>query len=169
MWLQYAAFMAEQLDYSVIDAVISALSDAGYNNQTAPEVMILSINSSVLVEFNQKTSYKLVYKIDESIRDADASSITDIKKFADAVAVNRQSVYPVTGEFITQQTDIVAKLQKAGLAVYAYLFQNEFVAQPWDFFSDATVEINSYVQGVGVDGIITDFPATASAYKSMNP
>ncbi|RRT51621.1 hypothetical protein B296_00007110 [Ensete ventricosum] len=164
--IEYAAFIAEQLGFSVIDLVISALNDAGYNNQTALEVMILSTNSSVLVEFRQKTKFKLVYKIDESIRDAVASSIVEIKEFADAVAIDRQSVYPVTQQFTTSQTDIVPKLQNAGLAVYAYLFQNEFVAQPWDFFSDATVEINSYVQGAGVDGLITDFPATASAYKT---
>lgn len=159
--------MAEKLGFSVIDMVISALSDAGHNNQTALEVMILSTNSSVLVEFRQKTKFKLVYKIDESIRDAVASSIVEIKEFADAVAIDRQSVYPVTQQFTTRQTDVVSKLQNAGIAVYVYLFQNEFVAQPWDFFSDATVEINTYVQGAGVDGIITDFPATASAYKSM--
>ncbi|CAL9134023.1 unnamed protein product [Musa textilis] len=163
--IEYATFMAEQLGFSVIDLVISALSDAGCNNQTALEVMILSTNSSVLVEFRQKTKFKLVYKIDESIRDAVASSIVEIKEFADAVAIDRQSVYPVTQQFTTRQTDIVSKLQNAGLPVYVYLFQNEFVAQPWDFFSDATVEINTYVQGAGVDGIITDFPATASAYK----
>ncbi|WOK92005.1 hypothetical protein Cni_G00696 [Canna indica] len=163
--IEYAMFMAEELGFSVTDAVISALDDAGYNNQTALEVMILSTNSSVLVEFKQKTKYKLVYKIDESIRDAIASSITDIKEFADAVAIAKQSVYPVRDQFTTQQTDIVFKLQAAGLDVYAYLFQNEFVSQPWDFFSDATVEINTYIQGAGVDGIITDFPATARSYK----
>ncbi|RWW27580.1 hypothetical protein GW17_00007985 [Ensete ventricosum] len=166
--IEYAAFIAEQLGFSVIDLVISALNDAGYYNQTALEVMILSTNSSVLVEFRQKTKFKLVYKIDESIRDAVASSIVEIKEFADAVAIHRQSVYPVTQQFTTSQTDIVPKLQNAGLAVYAYLFQNEFVAQPWDFFSDATVEINSYVQGAGVDGLITDFPATASAKMGKN-
>ncbi|MCH99901.1 glycerophosphoryl diester phosphodiesterase family protein, partial [Trifolium medium] len=43
-------------------------------------------------------------------------------------------------------------------------FSNEFVSQAWDFYSDSTVEINSFVQGVEIDGIITDFPKTASRY-----
>uniref|UniRef100_A0A0A9FM44 glycerophosphodiester phosphodiesterase n=1 Tax=Arundo donax TaxID=35708 RepID=A0A0A9FM44_ARUDO len=42
---------------------------------------------------------------------------------------------------------------------------NEFASQPYDFFSDATAQISAYVQGAGVDGLITDFPATARRYK----
>ncbi|XP_042445189.1 glycerophosphodiester phosphodiesterase GDPDL4-like [Zingiber officinale] len=163
--IEHAAFMVEQLGYGVIDAVISALQVAGYDNQTALQVMIMSTNSSVLIEFQEKTNYTLVYQVDESIRGADSSTLADIKKFADAVAIDRQSVYPESAQFITKPTDIVPMFQAAGLAVYVYVFRNEFVAQPWDFFSDATVEINSYVEGVRVDGIITDFPATAARYK----
>lgn len=163
--IEHAAFMVEQLGYGVIDAVISALQVAGYDNQTALEVMIMSTNSPVLIEFQEKTNYKLVYQVDEPIRGADSSTLADIKKFSDAVAIDRQSIYPESAQFITQSTDIVSKFQAAGLAVYVSLFRNEYVAQPWDFFSDATVEINSYVEGIKVDGIITDFPGTAGRYK----
>ncbi|KAG6474601.1 hypothetical protein ZIOFF_068539 [Zingiber officinale] len=30
-WLQHAAFMAQQLGFSIVDSVISTLNDAGYN------------------------------------------------------------------------------------------------------------------------------------------
>ncbi|XP_074576447.1 glycerophosphodiester phosphodiesterase GDPDL4-like [Curcuma longa] len=163
--IEHAAFMAEELSYGVIDAVISALQVAGYDNQTAVQVMIMSTNSSVLIEFQERTNYKLVYKVEEFISGADSSTLADIKRFADAVAIDRQSIYPESAQFITKSTDVVSKFQAAGLAVYVYVFRNEFVAQPWDFFSDATVEINSYVEGIKVDGIITDFPGTAGRYK----
>ncbi|RZR70845.1 hypothetical protein BHM03_00001857 [Ensete ventricosum] len=169
VWLQNAVFMAEQLRIDVVDAVISALNDAGYNNKTALEVMIQSTDSSVLVKFKQLTKYKLVYKIDEVVGDAIASSIKDIDAFADAVALQKESIYPVNHLFTTEITGLVPKLQAAGLDVYAYVLQNEFVSQPWDFLSDATVEINAYVAGAEVDGIITEFPGTASRYKSMDP
>lgn len=166
---QNAAFMAQKLGFSMTDAVIHTLSDAGYNNQTTLQVMIQSSNSSVLVKFKQQTKYNLVYLIDESINDATPSSLADIKKFADAVAIDKKSVFPENQKFITAQTNLVGHLQNAGLSVYAYVLRNEFVSQAWDFFSDPTVQINSFFQGAGVDGVITDFVATARRYKSMFP
>ncbi|KAK3129042.1 hypothetical protein QOZ80_6BG0470650 [Eleusine coracana subsp. coracana] len=119
--VENAAFMAEKLDFGVVDLVIKALDDSGYNKQTAKKVMIQSTNSSVLVKFKQETKYDLVYKIDENVRDAAPSSIANIKKFASAVSVGTES--------------------------------------------DATSQINAYVQGAKVDGVITDFPGTAHRYK----
>ena len=164
--MQHAAFLAEKLGFGVTDAVIKALEDAGFNNQTAQEVMIQSTNSSVLSKFKRQTSYKLVYMVDETISNADASSLSDIKKFASSVAVSKKSIYPVSEAFITGQTDLVKNLQSAGLSVFVYVLRNEYLSQPWDFFSDPTVEINSFVQGTGVDGIITEFPGTVTQYKS---
>ncbi|KAH0459027.1 hypothetical protein IEQ34_011841 [Dendrobium chrysotoxum] len=163
--IENAAFLIEKVGSSVIDGVISALNDTGYNKQSALEVTIQSSDSSVLVKMRQQTKYKLMYRIDESIRDAAASSIADIKKFADFVAVNKESIYPDTRFFIVNETNLIKSLQNAGLQVFVYVLRNEFVSQPLDFFSDPYVEINSYVQGALVDGIITDFPASARAYK----
>ncbi|XP_008798764.1 glycerophosphodiester phosphodiesterase GDPDL4-like isoform X2 [Phoenix dactylifera] len=163
--IENAAFLAEKLGYSVTDGVIKALKDSGYDNQTVQEVMIQSSNSSVLVKFRQQTKYQLVYMIDESISDAAPSSIADIKQFAHSVAVSKQSIFPESLKFVIGQTELVKKLKSAGLNVYVYLLRNEFVSQPWDFLSDPTAEINQYVQDAGVDGIITDFPGTATAYK----
>ena len=165
LW-QNAAFMAEKLGFDVINAIITALNDTGYSNQTTLGVTIQSSNSSVLMKFKKQTKYNLMYMIDETIRDAVASSISDIKKFADSVAIDKESIYPASLDFITGQSQLVSALQEGGLEVYVYVLRNEFVSQAWDFFADAIVEINSFVQGGGVDGIITDFPGTARAYKS---
>ncbi|XP_052142809.1 glycerophosphodiester phosphodiesterase GDPDL3-like [Oryza glaberrima] len=166
--IERAAFMAQKLGFGVVDAVIKALDDSGYSKQTTQKVMIQSTNSSVLVKFKQQTKYNLVYMIEEDVRDAAPSSIADIKKFADAVSVNTMSVYPATDNFLTNQTtSLVQSLQSAGFPVYVYVLMNEFVSQPYDFFSDATQQINAYVKRPdgGVDGVITDFPATAHRYK----
>ncbi|XP_074556305.1 glycerophosphodiester phosphodiesterase GDPDL4-like [Curcuma longa] len=162
--IEHAAFMAQQLSFSVVDSVIAALNDAGYNKTTL-EVLIQSSDSAVLVRFKQLTNYKLVYQIDKSIRNAINSSVADIRTFANAVALDKQSIYPATLLFTTGETGLVSQFQAAGLDVYAHVLCNEFVSQPWDFLSDATVEINAYVAGAGVDGIITDFPGTARRYK----
>ncbi|KAL5207056.1 hypothetical protein ABZP36_031491 [Zizania latifolia] len=166
--VERAAFMAEKLGFGVVDAVIKALDDSGYSKQTAQKVMIQSTNSSVLVKFKQQTKYNLVYMIEENVKDAAPSSVADIKKFADAVSVNTMSIYPATDLFLTNQTNsLVHTLQSAGLPVYVYVLMNEFLSQPYDFFSDATQQINAYVKRPdgGVDGLITDFPGTAHRYK----
>uniref|UniRef100_A0ACD5ZS90 Uncharacterized protein n=1 Tax=Avena sativa TaxID=4498 RepID=A0ACD5ZS90_AVESA len=164
--IEHAAFMAESLGFDIIESVTTALSDAGYSNGTAKEVMIQSEDSALLVKFKQQnTKYKLVYTLPQGIGDASSSSLADVKEFAHAVVIDKSSVFKQSLHFIINQTNLVQDLHTAGLAVYAQVFRNEFVSQPWDFFSDATVEINSYVQTVKVDGLITDFPKTVRRYK----
>lgn len=164
--IENAAFMAKSLGFDIIESVTTALSDAGYSNETTKEVMIQSTDSAVLVKFKQQqTKYKLVYTLPQNIGDASNSSLADVKEFAHAVVIDKSSVFAQSLHFIIKETNLVKDLQSAGLAVYAQVFRNEFVSQPWDFFSDATVEINSYVQTVKVDGLITDFPKTVRRYK----
>uniref|UniRef100_J3MU80 glycerophosphodiester phosphodiesterase n=2 Tax=Oryza brachyantha TaxID=4533 RepID=J3MU80_ORYBR len=166
--IENAAFMAESLGFDVVQSVANALSDAGYNNQTTEgkDVMIQSKDSAVLVKLKQQeTKYKLVYTLPPKIGDASASSLVDVKKFADAVVVQRVSIFPTSQGFIMRETNLMKDLRSAGLAIYAQVFRNEFVSPPWDFFSDVTVEINTYVQSVKIDGFITDFPKTVKRYK----
>lgn len=164
--IENAAFMAKSLGFDVIGSLTTALNDAGYHNQTTKEVMLQSKDSAVLVKLKQQgTKYKLVYTLPSNIGDASASSLADVKKFAHAVVIDKNSVFTLSAHFIIRQTSLVKDLQSAGLAVYVQVFRNEFVSQPWDFFSDETVEISNYVQSVKVDGLITDFPKTVRRYK----
>ncbi|XP_066353480.1 glycerophosphodiester phosphodiesterase GDPDL4-like isoform X2 [Miscanthus floridulus] len=164
--IENAAYIAKSLGIDIVDSVTTALSAAGFGNQTAKEVLIQSKDSAVLVKLKQqKTKYKLVYTLPSSIGDASNSSLKDIKKFAHAVVVDRLSVFTLSSNFIIRQNRLVQDLQSAGLAVYAQVFRNEFVAHPLDFFGDATVEINYYVQSFNLSGIITDFPKTVRRYK----
>ncbi|EOA12945.1 hypothetical protein CARUB_v10025925mg [Capsella rubella] len=164
--VENATYLREKQGLDAVKAALDSLMEAGYSNRTTTtRVMIQSTNSSVLVDFKKHSQYETVYKVEESIRDILDSAIEDIKKFADAIVVGKKSVFPTSASFITRQTNLVARLQKVQLPVYVELFQNEFVSQPWDFFSDATVEINSHVTGAGISGTITEFPLTAARYK----
>lgn len=163
--VEHAAFMAGELGFDMVDKVIKALDDAGYHDQTAQKVMVQSTDSSVLEKFKEQTKYDLVYMVNKKVGDAASSSLVDIKRFASAVSVDTGSVFPETHYFTVYETNLVQTLQTAGLSVYVYTLMNEFLSQPYDFFSDATAQINAYVKGALVDGLITDFPATARRYK----
>ncbi|GLU23862.1 hypothetical protein SLE2022_398380 [Rubroshorea leprosula] len=135
--IENAAYLATEQGLSVTDAVLSALSKAGYDKLTTPKVMIQSKDSSVLKKVNSAGTYELVYRVDESIRDALNATVDDIKSFAHSVVVDRTSVF----------------------------FLNEFTSQPWDFYSDATVQINTFYRGTGINGVVTDFPKTSARYR----
>ncbi|KAJ1392516.1 PLC-like phosphodiesterase, TIM beta/alpha-barrel domain superfamily [Sesbania bispinosa] len=163
--VENAAYLAERQGLSVTDAVIDALSKAGYDKPGTQKVFIQSTNSSVLLKFKEKTNYELVYKIDEKIGDAANAAVQDIKSFAHSVVVNKESVFPRNAGFLTGSTNTVSKLKAANLSVFVETFSNEFISQAWDFLSDATVEVNSYIQGAEIDGVITDFPKTTNRYR----
>ncbi|GKV43798.1 hypothetical protein SLEP1_g51051 [Rubroshorea leprosula] len=163
--IENAAYLAKEQGLSVTDAVLSALSKAGYDKLTTPKVMIQSSNSSVLKKVNIAGTYELVYRVDESIRDALNATVEDIKSFAHSVVVDMSSVFPTDINFITGSTDVVTKLQSFKLPVYVETFSNEFTSQPWDFFSDATVQINTFYMESGLNGVVTDFPKTSARYR----
>jgi hypothetical protein len=58
-----------ELGFGMVDVVIKALDEAGYNNRTTQKVIIQSIKSSVLImKFKQQTKYNHVYMANEEVR-----------------------------------------------------------------------------------------------------
>ncbi|KAI4390076.1 hypothetical protein MLD38_002226 [Melastoma candidum] len=163
--IENAVYLAQNQGLDITDAVLNTLNKSSYSNQTLKKVMIKSTNSSVLTKIKGTSNYELVYEVDENIRDAMNSTIQDIKSFAHSVVVTKESIYPQSASFLIGMTNIVTRLQEFNLSVYAQVLENEFVSQAYDYYADATVQLNSFVMGAGVDGIITDFPKTAAAYK----
>lgn len=56
-------------------------------------------------------------------------------------------------------------MHAANVSVYVGILKNEFSNLLLDYYSDPYVEIATLVDG-RIDGLITDFPASASSYMS---
>lgn len=104
--------------------------------------------------------------ISETISAAPTTTVAEIRKYADAVSVRRSSIVKSTGSFTRAFTSVVDNMHTANISVYVYLLRNEFVNMAFDYFSDPLVELATYITSLGVDGVVTEYPATANAYLS---
>ncbi|XP_047326202.1 glycerophosphodiester phosphodiesterase GDPDL7-like [Impatiens glandulifera] len=156
-----AAFLVSKRTLSITDAVSAALNNVTFDKQ---RVLIQSDDSQVLAKYKSNTNYEKVLLIMDMISSAPKATVDEIKKYANAVTVYRTSIVKMTDSFAASITSVVDDLHAANITVYACLFKNEYVAIAFDYFSDPMVELATYIVGVGVDGIFTDFPATANAF-----
>jgi len=161
--IQYARAIAAARKIDIIEPTISVINKSGYHN-IADRLMIKSDDSAVLRELKQQTKFKLVYEVEgDNIRILN-STIKEIKEVADAVTLSRGSVFQSPGGYLTGTIDNVKRLHLQNISVFVSYLRNEFTTLAFDYLSDPTLEINSLVNFAQVDGLITDFPATAKAY-----
>lgn len=166
--MQNAPYLASKKGLSVVDAVASALANASYDKHTARKVLIQSTDTSVLSAFKGNPGYTRVLKIEETISAVPKDSLDEITKFADAVVLQRNSILTTSAFFLKSATGVVPALQHANVSVYVSVLRNEFTTLAFDLNSDPVLEVATYVNGVGVDGIVTEFPGTANAYLSKH-
>eukprot|EP00252_Welwitschia_mirabilis_P020814 TRINITY_DN5184_c0_g1_i1.p1 TRINITY_DN5184_c0_g1~~TRINITY_DN5184_c0_g1_i1.p1 ORF type:complete len:370 (+),score=32.82 TRINITY_DN5184_c0_g1_i1:331-1440(+) len=159
-----ARYLAEKQGLDLTGTVISDLKKSAYENMT-DKVLIQSDDSGVLDKFKNQTQYQRVYYVDVTYATLPDSTIKEIKEFADGVTLSRPAIILLElNVLIKRLSDVVQRMHKQNLSVFAYHFRNEFMSLPYDFQADPTLEINTYVKVAKVDGFFTDFPATARAY-----
>ncbi|CAL5376182.1 unnamed protein product [Camellia sinensis] len=161
--IQNAAYLASKKGLSITDVVANALINATFDKQHTQKVLIQSDDSQVLSKFKLNPNYQKVLLINETISAAPKPTVDEIRKYADAVTVEKTSIIKFSNSFARAFTSVVDDMHAANISVYAFPFRNEFVSLVFDLLSDPMVELATYFAHE-VDGVITDFPATANAY-----
>ncbi|KAE9604523.1 putative glycerophosphodiester phosphodiesterase [Lupinus albus] len=162
--IKNAAYLASKKGLDIVCSVHSNLQNATFDEQATQQVLIQSDDSSVLSRFKDFPSYKRVMLIDDKIGDAPKQTVDEIKKYAEAVNLPKTSVVRASNSLLTGMTNVVKEMKDANLTVFVHTLRNEYVSLALDYWSDPNVEIATYVHSAKVDGIVTDFPATASRY-----
>ncbi|KAF8033781.1 hypothetical protein BT93_C0134 [Corymbia citriodora subsp. variegata] len=162
--IENAAYLASKKGLDIVDAVSKALSNATFDKQSTQQVLIQSDDSSVLSQFKNVSTYKRVLTIEDKISDAPKQPVEEIKKYADAVTVTRPSIMPISNSFLLSNTSVIDEMHAANISVYVSVLRNEFISLAFDYFADPILELATYVAGFGVDGVITEYPATANKY-----
>lgn len=162
--IENAAYLASKKGLDIVAAVTSALSNATFDKQSTQQVLIQSSDTSVLSKFAGVPAYKRVFLAEEKFGDAPKPTVQEVQKFATAISITRGSIFKINDYFTTGMTNVVGEFQKANISVYVFVLRNEYIALAFDYFSDPIVEMATYIDGAGVDGIITEYPGTASKY-----
>ncbi|XP_023518193.1 glycerophosphodiester phosphodiesterase GDPDL6-like isoform X1 [Cucurbita pepo subsp. pepo] len=163
--LQNAAFLAAKKGLDMVGIVSTTMSDAHMEKESTLDVYIRSDDTSVLTAF--KTNFPTfirVLTVDGKYGEVPKKVADEIKIYADAVAVPRSALVEITNYFTVRNTGVVAQLKSADLSVFVYVIRNEYVSLAFDYYSQASLEISTYVDFFHVDGVITDFPYTAKRY-----
>lgn len=99
------------------------------------------------------------------------ANLTDIATYAQGILVPRDLVYPrinayndsTLGYYTGPATNFVQQAHGANLEVYVYGFSNDNFPSSYNYSFDPVLEVENYVgKTFQVDGVLTDFPTTAS-------
>lgn len=167
MPLQHDSFYS-QFNLSMRNYIISVSKHVVVNYISSPEVNFLT---SVLGRISNKT--KLVFRfLDESTLEPSTNqtygsmlkNLTFVKTFASGILVPKSYIWPNSPDnYLLPYTSVVSDAHKAGLEIYAADFANDFLFS-YNHSYDPLAEYLTFIDNdaFSVDGVLTDFPVTAS-------
>lgn len=152
------------------DYVISNSMNFAINYISSPEVGFLE---SIGAHF-QNTTTDLVFRfleedmVEISTNQTYASLMTNlsfVKTFASGILVPKGYIWPVDDDYyLKPHTSLVVDAHNIGLKVFASGFANDALAFAYNYSYDPLSEVLSFIDNgqFSVDGLLTDFPITAS-------
>ncbi|CAM6100181.1 unnamed protein product [Calypogeia fissa] len=164
--IENAVYIRDVHNLAVVDAVVGALSAAGY--KSTDKVILQSEDSAALARLRDlNVTYPLMYEVldDENTASLNANDFVEIKQYASSVNFNARQVEPFDSNFFLSYppTDVIALAHQQNLTTYFEVQKNEFTAFAFDLMADPTLELYSLMND-GIDGVITDFPTTVENF-----
>ncbi len=173
---KHAAHFA-RLGLPLEPVLVRQLHGAGYRDAAAA-ALLQSFEPTSLQRLALLSPLRRVQVVAERGAPADADTPGSVRAFADLLAPGgfariaewAQGIAPAKGLVIgrdrqgrlARPTDLVARAHNAGLMVHCWTFRDEDRFLPADLAGDPQAEVARFLQA-GVDGVFTDFPATAVA------
>lgn len=152
--------------------LLTAIQEISPAYVSVPEISLLKAIQATPNTTQTKAFYKF---LDTATADASTNqtykallgNLTYIKTLASGILVPKTYIWTwdATTLYLLPPTTLVEDAHKAGLEVYVYGLANDFVPSSNNFSADPIAEILSYIENsynFSVDGLFTDFPATAS-------
>lgn len=115
--------------------------------------LILRFRNADAVEPTTKQTYGTILK-----------DLAAIKPYASGILVPKEYIWPVSkDQYLQAPTTLVTDAHREGLEVYASGFANDMPGS-YNYSYDPTAEYLQFIDNsqFSVDGVLTDFPPTAS-------
>ncbi|KAG6519301.1 hypothetical protein ZIOFF_022794 [Zingiber officinale] len=160
-------FKAHNLD--AVDYITSVSGQVVIDFISSPEIDFLRNLKGKLGRAKTKVIFKFleVDDVEPSSNKTYKALLTDlatIKSFASGILVPKSYIWPVNeDQYLETHTSLVTDAHALGLEVYAFNFANDMPAS-YNYSFDPTTEYLQFIDNsnFSVDGVITDFPSTAS-------
>ncbi|MCO5615121.1 hypothetical protein L7F22_069410 [Adiantum nelumboides] len=162
--IQNGYFLETAIGLDVVGEVLKSLNSSGLD--VSERVVIQSEDSSVLRRLQELSNYTLVFKVKDTNVLVTKTEVSQVKALANYVTLPRGLVQVANSGYLLNSTGIVDLFHAQNVSVFVSFLRNEFVTIPYDYESDPTLEIDTLINSYKVDGLVTDFPATASNYLS---
>ncbi|XP_042048320.1 glycerophosphodiester phosphodiesterase GDPDL6-like [Salvia splendens] len=162
--IRNAAFLASTKGLDLVGTVSSALSHSMFDKQTLHKVMVESDDTSVLDAFKNVATYERVLYLKDAIGSVPDQAVQEVKKYANAVNLRRNSITVAENSFIANFTHTVPAFHAANISVYVGYLRNEYQNLALDYLADPYVELAT-LTALQVDGFLTDYPYTANLFS----
>lgn len=149
----------ENIGLAMADPLLAEINNAGIRQVGIP-VFIQSFEPDILRELNTKTELPLIQLLsgDPRVKAAGLEPpLADIAAYADGIGPNKALLWSGSGE----PSALLTEAKSLGLQVHPWTIRDDRIGVGYETVAD---ELSALFE-LGVDGVFTDFPATAVSVK----
>ncbi|WJX95602.1 Glycerophosphodiester phosphodiesterase domain-containing protein 5 [Trifolium repens] len=88
-----------------------------------------------------------------------------IKQYIVGIGPWKDTIVPVTKNYVTNPSDLVARAHARNLQVHPYTYRNENQFLHFNFSQDPYKEYDYWINKIGVDGLFTDFTGSLHNFQ----